>query len=199
MFTEDDLNKVAYSNVGLGALGGAGLGLLVQALRPKDEDQSAWKEYLMSALLGAGLGAASGYAYDAVSNKSVVPPAVSKITAERGMTTDNYPRGADDRIIKATSGMKPGSGVTSIDDIHDIPEYDKDGNLVEGTSFWITPGYIEAAYKNPKDFPEMIAAAAAGLAGTVINGDIYPLVRRVWDDGQVTLVPALDPIWRRPR
>lgn len=70
MSVADDLKDMASSNVGIGALGGAGLGLLLQALRPKDKDQNAWKEYLMSALLGAGLGAASGYAYDLIPNST---------------------------------------------------------------------------------------------------------------------------------
>ena len=47
-----------------GALGGAGLGLLTQAIRPKDRDQNKLKEYILSAILGAGLGAAGGFAYD---------------------------------------------------------------------------------------------------------------------------------------
>lgn len=70
-----DLEKVAMSNVGIGALGGAGLGLLAQALRPKDKDQKAWEEYLMSALLGAGLGASAGYGYDQVFSGGDAGPA----------------------------------------------------------------------------------------------------------------------------
>lgn len=56
--------KQAASGTLTGALGGAGLGLLVQALRPKDKDQNSLKEYLLSALTGAGLGTAAGFAYD---------------------------------------------------------------------------------------------------------------------------------------
>jgi len=84
MITKNDLaaigsfssaEKKAASGAMTGALGGAGLGLLVQALRPKDKDQNQLKEYLLSALTGAGLGTAAGFAYDNWNSSSFDPGA----------------------------------------------------------------------------------------------------------------------------
>ena len=81
MISLDDLNSIysnkmekkALSGTATGALGGAGIGLLMQALRPKDKDQNKLKEYLLSALTGAGLGAAAGFAYDNLGSNKFLP------------------------------------------------------------------------------------------------------------------------------
>ncbi len=62
------IEKSAASGTLVGALGGAGLGALMQYLRPKDKDQNSLKEYLFSALTGATLGGIGGFAYDNLSS-----------------------------------------------------------------------------------------------------------------------------------
>lgn len=62
------IEKSAASGTLVGALGGAGLGALMQYLRPKDKDQNSLKEYLFSALTGATLGGLGGFAYDNLSS-----------------------------------------------------------------------------------------------------------------------------------
>ena len=72
MISIDDINhvrnahmcKCAWNNAATGAVGGAGLGLLLQMMRPKDPDQNHLKEYLISMISGAGLGSAAGWAVD---------------------------------------------------------------------------------------------------------------------------------------
>jgi hypothetical protein len=72
MISIDDINhvraahmcKCAWNNAATGAVSGAGLGLLLQMLRPKDPDQNSLKEYLISMISGAGLGSAAGWAVD---------------------------------------------------------------------------------------------------------------------------------------
>lgn len=65
--------KDGVSGALAGAIGGAGVGLLTQALRPKDRDQNGFKEYLISALTGAGLGGAAGFAYDNLASNRFTP------------------------------------------------------------------------------------------------------------------------------
>jgi len=59
-----NMEKRALSGAAIGALGGAGIGALMQLARPRDKDRSMWKDMILSAITGAGLGAAGGFAYD---------------------------------------------------------------------------------------------------------------------------------------
>lgn len=105
-YVRNKLNeKTAKVNSTLaGALGGAGIGLLTQAMRPKDRDQNKLKEYILSAILGAGLGAAGGFAYNSLS----------------GGKKHKSHKVSDD---KKKDG-KPGEGET-VKKVKPLPEYDR--------------------------------------------------------------------------
>ena len=70
-FGSVSFEKKAMNSSAIGALGGAGAGLITGLLRPKDKDLDTWKELLYSTLLGAALGGAGGYAYDRIAGPSV--------------------------------------------------------------------------------------------------------------------------------
>ena len=91
-----------------GALGGAGLGLLVQALRPKDKDQSQWKEYLISALTGAGLGGAAGFAYDNLGSNTFKPGPSQPPSKEKSVAIND----AGDGVAKVTPSKDTAYRVT---------------------------------------------------------------------------------------
>lgn len=82
MLSEDDIysigrryqeKRAAMGPVGIGALGGAGFGLLTHLLRPKDKDDRGLGSAILSVLTGAGLGAAGGLAYKSLGSNPFDP------------------------------------------------------------------------------------------------------------------------------
>ena len=199
MSLAEDLEKVAASNIGVGALGGAGLGLLLQALRPKDKDQNAWEEYLMSALLGAGLGAASGYGYDVISGNTGDPPEKtvgSKILAKRGVTIPTYkwvvkdPGLLSDLAKLDASGTR--YGIFRDEYIKDVPEYDDNGNLIPGQGFVITRPWIGKQYSGltRDEVAPMMDAADKEMIGVTGSGNtVWPGLSYQHSDGSWSIVP----------
>lgn len=206
----DDLKDLAKSNVGIGALGGAGLGLLVQALRPKDKDQSAWKEYLMSALLGAGMGGLSGYAYDKTlytpptEDHSNLPSAAS---VGFKLNADTYPFDADDESLAHAAWLASRHpddpyGVDMSEVMIGVP-HDENGVPTPGRPFFVPPDMATRALNTlyPKALQRDIAPAwyamRDGAAFTIMpDGALYPLVLdRVTDKNAPKLIRAMKPVY----
>lgn len=215
MATLDDLKNIAGSNVGIGTLGGASLGLLLQALRPKDKDQSAWKEYIMSAILGAGLGAASGYAYDQVMTPSydvdrARNPTRGNVTKDRGITDATYQFKVKDPediafFQKMYDSMSPEEQAlyvaSSLDQIQDQAAFD-DGKLLPGF-FWGSNEFTSTRFPDvsmAEVRPVLDFTNENGILRAESDGNLYP-VFQFTPKGSEHVVYMPDPrktLWTHP-
>lgn len=229
MISESDLayiehgsiEKTAASGTLVGALGGAGLGALLQYLRPKDKDQNSLKEYLLSALTGAALGGLGGFAYDNLKsnqfNVSGKQRNSSAPTKKYVAIPDNHALTADSKLYPLDSkhakdykkllddNKAKGLVAETVEDLYKRGVILADnGRVAERTPFIMFPELYDQLYSNDSAmFTESngknLRIASEHLAPVIrVGNDIYPM----WfSEDTHELVPAMKdgPLFRGNR